>query len=104
MAVWRVLVLHELKKGFSYYRWEPNILIPSLATFSKLAPEIKPAGIDFPELCNLIPISQPVSQLKLRRPTHSWNPEISVAMKRHHVHVSSYKGKNLVGVAYISEV
>ena len=29
---------------------------------------------------------------------------VSVSVKRHHDHCNSYKGKHLIGVAYISEV
>lgn len=51
VEVWRVSTHHEPTQGYGYYGWgELNILSPSLATISKLAPAIKPAGINFPEL------------------------------------------------------
>lgn len=51
VEVGRVSILHESEKGYGCYGWgELNMLIPSLATISKLAPAIKPAGINFPEL------------------------------------------------------
>lgn len=51
VEIWRVSTPQEPKQGYGYYGWgELNILIPSLATISKLAPAINPAGINFPEL------------------------------------------------------
>lgn len=51
VEVWKSFALHEPTQEYGYYGCgELNILIPSLATISKLAPAINPAGINFPEL------------------------------------------------------
>lgn len=51
VEVWRVSTPHEPTQGYGYYGWgELNILIPTLAAISKLAPAINPAGMNFPEL------------------------------------------------------